>query len=109
MSKIGQKSATQLTAPNTATEAFNVGSKKPASAEFLVTVASINTNVVVQPQYSDDEFATVKAKGQPETIVANGVVAIPASVNYKDARLYFVSESGGTAATIDVAFAQFTN
>lgn len=107
MAQVGKTTHAQLTAASTATTPANIGNIQPASAEFLVTVASINTNVVVVPEYSNDGFSTVAAKGAPVTITANGVYTIPASVNYKDRRLYFLSESGGTAATIDVQMVTF--
>lgn len=108
------ETATQLTAPGNSDEVSVEGSKDHT---VQVKVASINTNVVVQLEGSVDgtNFFILPLEGvvvSGITITAN-VATITANATYllyvkdvaiKNIRLNFVSESGGTAATIDTKF-----
>ena len=105
--RITKQTLTQLTAPGT-TAWVEMGRLKPASADLEVIVAAINTNVVVKVEYSEDGSA-VAASSLSETITANGTYNIPLSVRYRLVRLNFVSEAGGTDATVDSSVAQHTN
>lgn len=107
MSRVTIDIHTQLTSDGVSTEPVNMGKIQPASAEFLVEVTDVDTNVVLVPEYSNDNFDTVVAKGQAVTLTADGIFTIPASVNYEFSRLYALSESGGTAVTIDVTTVMF--
>lgn len=113
-SRIKQTSITQLTAAGQ-TVATNVSSFKNVGYSF--TVASINTNVVVGMQgtiddsnwfeMSLDSTAVTGASylANRVTITANGTYYIYArNVNVSQVRFNFISELGGTAATIDVDF-----
>lgn len=101
----------QLTAPG-------VGSSIPALDykyhTFQVTLAASDTNVVVRVEGSADgtNFFTLPLKSTPVTGMAIAVnqatLTIDGSyglivdaVKVKEIRLRFVSESGGTAATVD--------
>jgi|TARA_R100001015_G_C4545235_1_gene108345 hypothetical protein len=96
-----------LTAPATGT-ALEVAVNNLFSTKnytFMVTVASINTNVIVRLEGSLDgtNYATLLAN---RTISANGstfenVVNKP----FKWLRPVFVSEAGGTAATVTLSIA----
>ena len=111
---VWEKTATQLVAPGNSDE-FNVEGSSLHTAE--VTVASINTNVVVQLEGSVDgtNFMILPLEGavvsglsitaNVATITANGTYLLYVKdVALKEIRLKFVSESGGTAATIDTKF-----
>lgn len=91
----------QLTAPGS-TSAFSlVGYNK---ATVSVVVASINTNVVlrVEGSMNGTNWFNLNASNVDTTITANGTYGFNASSVVADSiRLTFVSESGGTAATID--------
>ena len=69
------------------------------------TVASINTNVVVQLEgrlTGSSNWVTLDPSQTSTTITANGTYGFRAILTVEDIRFNFVSESGGTAATIDV-------
>lgn len=107
----------QLSAPG-ATSALDVSGLK--NHTFQVTVATINTNVILAIEGSNDgtNFFEVPAGPQVNVIVtgmthASGRYTITANGNYrivaqnesiKHIRLRFVSESGGTTATISPVY-----
>ena len=97
--KIATYTLAQLTAPGNSSS-VGLGNTMPANAVFDITIASINTDCTVEVQASDDNFSTI-VHGISKTITANGVYALSVPINHNAVRLSFVSETGGTAATID--------
>ena len=99
----------QITAAATASDTIQMftddGKIIYVSAIFAVTVAAINTNVVVRIEGSLDNVSwfNVDEDEADMTYTANGTYGIryqgQGEIRYL--RLYWVSESGGTAATID--------
>lgn len=91
---------TQLTAPgSTTTRAMSRG-----VARIIYTVANINTNVVIRAEgrmHSSEDWFNLSTGDI--TITANGTYAIFIEQFVTEIRFTFVSESGGTAATIDVS------
>lgn len=92
-----------LTAPGQSVTVNALYSDYKISAQ--VTVSSINTNVVVRLEVSNDgtNWVNANSSGTDQTLTANGsymlaVSDIPVSL----ARLLFVSETGGTAAVLNV-------
>lgn len=105
---------TQLVAPGVTDEVSVEGAKNHTTS---VTVASINTNVLLQVEGSVDgtnyfklPLEDVVVSGlaitsNVATITANGTYLLYVKdVTIKNIRTNFVSESGGTAATIDVLY-----
>lgn len=94
---------TQLTAAG-ATPALNVGDLSEHVLQY--TVGAINDNVVLRCEGSNDgiNFFNLSSEDVDVTVVANGTNAFVYSgkVNYIRGR--FVSESGGTAATVDFVY-----
>lgn len=90
----------QLIVPGS-TPAFSmVGYKR---ATIAVVVAAINTNVVLRAEGSMDgtNWFNLSADNTDTTITANGTYGFNVEVAVDNIRLNFVSESGGTNATID--------
>lgn len=73
-------------------------------SEHLIqcTVAAINTNVVLRIEGSLDgtNFFNLSASDEDKTITANGTYAFRYVGMVDYIRVRFVSESGGTAATV---------
>ena len=96
-------SFTQLTAAGV-TPALNVGELSTHILQY--TVAAINTNVVLRFEGSADgtNFFNLSGDNVDVTVVANGTNAFvyDGRVNYVRGR--FVSESGGTAVTVDFVY-----
>lgn len=92
---------TQLTAIGTTTSRSMSGYSK---AFITVLVASINTNVVVRIEGSNDgtNWTNLSVLNVDTTISANGVVGFVFEGCPAFIRTNFVSEAGGTAATVDV-------
>lgn len=94
---------TQLTAPG-ATASRDVGDLSTHILQY--TVAGINDNVVLRMEGSVDgtNFFNLSSEDVDVTVVANGTNAFvyDGRVNYIRGR--FVSESGGTAATVDFSY-----
>jgi hypothetical protein len=104
---------TQLTAPGDTAEVLvnNYG-----VYGYTFTVASIDTNVIVNLEGSIEQsnYAELPLKNTAVTtgaissnrmtITANGTYVIYSDAPMKDVRFNWVSESGGTAATIDTDF-----
>lgn len=94
---------TQLTAAG-ATAALNVGDLSTHILQY--TVAGINDNVVLRMEGSVDgtNFFNLSSEDVDVTVVANGTNAFvyDGRVNYIRGR--FVSESGGTDATVDFSY-----
>ncbi len=104
MVKLGTKSITTLTAPGGST-VLEVGNQPIVKLVAKVTVASINTNVVIR--FETDEstsFSAVTGQTLDETITANGTYLFDVPVDNSFVRLNFVSEAGGTAATVACDF-----
>ena len=101
---------TQLTAAATATTSIDLRSEDKMymykNILFQITVAGITTNVIVRGQGSldDENWFNLDEDEMDVTYTANGTYSVryegDGEVRY--ARLYWVSESGGTAATLDV-------
>jgi hypothetical protein len=111
---VWSETASQLTAPGDTGEVTIEGSTDHTAQ---ITIASINTNVVVQLEGSVDStnFMILPLEGAVVTglAITNNVATITANGTYllyvkdvaiKDIHLTFVSEAGGTAATIDTKF-----
>ena len=95
---------TQLTAPGSTT---GFATSERINHSMFVTVAAINTTVVVRVEVSPDNsvWANLDISNLNTTITANGtyIFTVPeTAVGY--IRLTFVSETGGTAATIDCKY-----
>ena len=91
----------QFTAPGNGTAA-DVKWKRNHVMAF--TVASIDTNVVVRMEGSIDgtSFFNLNSQDSDTTITSNGTTCLYVdNIPLKHIRPVFVSESGGTAATID--------
>ena len=95
-----QTTLTQLTAAGSTAAVSMLGYTR---AFITLLVASIDTNVVVRIEGTNDgtNWTNLSTANTDTTITANGTysfvfVGCPASI-----RVTFVSESGGTAATID--------
>lgn len=94
----------QLTAAGNGTSIDTSGFKNHS---FYVTVASIDTNVVVRIEGSTDDstFANIDVAGTDITYTANGTYLLSkAEFPMKYARVVFVSESGGTGVTLDTVY-----
>jgi hypothetical protein len=95
---------TQLTAPGSTTGFATTGRNNHS---VFLTVAAINTTVVVRIEGSADNsaWANLDISGLDTTITANGtyLFAIP-ETPMAYIRATFVSETGGTAATIDCKY-----
>jgi hypothetical protein len=94
---------TQLTEPGSTT-----GFATPGKTDHTVaaTVAAINTNVVVRVEGSVDNTSwfNLDASETDTTISSNGTRGFKFTGALAYIRLTFVSESGGTAATIDAKY-----
>lgn len=90
----------QLTAPGNG-EIVVSGTVQAAGGQGEITLAAVDTNVVVRYDYSNDNFSTT-ATGIPVTLTANGTHVVPVLPGYAQVRPVFVSEAGGTAATLDI-------
>lgn len=95
---------TQLTAPGT-TQALDVTAFSRIHCQYVIT--TINTNVVVRLEGSNDgtNWSNL-AQGEVDTTrTANGAYSfVITGIPLFRIRFNFVSETGGTAATIDVRF-----
>lgn len=116
--------------PYTAATMLNLGSKSAPGtadanawrpvmcrrwAQFIITIASINTTVDIECECSHDAlsaavdegtWAGVKADGESDPTVqysANGSYVLNFTGEYKHLRLRFASEDGGTAAVVSVS------
>lgn len=77
-------------------------------AQFIITIASINTTVDIECECSHDAdtWAGVKADGESDPTVqysANGSYVLNFTGEYKHLRLRFADEDGGTAAVVSVS------
>jgi hypothetical protein len=99
-SQFATKTHAQLDAAGNG-EVVELGKRQPASAEYEVTVANIDTSVDVRMDYSDDGFSTT-IQGETHQLTANGTYVFKAAVGYRAMRPVFAAEAGGTAVTIDV-------
>lgn len=103
MARIAEVKNTQFTTPDSGRGlSLRLDKTGAVSGEAEFTIASINTNVLIGLQYSDDNFETIK---DVETLqpTANGKYTLRVRVgNAKAVRPVFSTESGGTAAVIDV-------
>jgi len=91
----------QLTAPGNGTT-FKVDQLGAPNALCRVVVAAINTNVIVRVEQSvNSNFSTIDQRTPDTTITANGNYEIDYQIRHPFVRVVFVSETGGTAATLD--------
>lgn len=92
---------TALTAPSTGTTGRD--GRGYQYLQFLLSVSAINSSVTVRPEVSPNNTDWYPL-GENYSIYANGsdslIFAYPQPLQY--VRLFFVSESGGTNAIIDV-------
>lgn len=100
---------TQLTAPGTTTTRNFAAYKR---ATCWVNLASINTSVTVQiegrPTSSGSWYSLIprslNASPASETLTGNGLYVYQVDTTAEELRFNFVSESGGTTATLDVVW-----
>jgi len=92
---------TKLTALGS-TAARDVSLHKRITFEY--TVANINTNVIVrfEGRLGKGNFANLDADEVDTTVTSNGTFLAQFTARLSEVRFTFVSELGGTAATIDV-------
>lgn len=92
----------QLTAPSTSTNSRNMDGFNRAF--ITATVANINTNVVLRIEGSNDNsnWVNLNASDADTTITANGTYGFQYVGCPQHIRTTFVSESGGTSATVNV-------
>lgn len=90
----------QLTAAGSTAAFSMVGYKR---ATIAAVVAAINTNVVLRAEGSMDgtNWFNLDANNSDTTITANGTYGFNVEAAIDNIRLTFVSESGGTAVTVD--------
>lgn len=90
----------QLTAPGV-TSAFSMVGYKHATVS--VTVATINTSVTLRVEGSLDgtNWFNLSANDTDTTYTANGTYGFVVEATVDNIRLNFVSEAGGTAATVN--------
>jgi len=97
------ENATQLTAVgNTAW----IKTLQNTNHTIMVKVANINTNVVVRVEgtINGTDAFNMSDLNSDTTITANGNYAFMMSGAIQAIRLNFVSETGGSAATLDVSY-----
>lgn len=96
-------SITQLTEPGASAW---IATGKALNHTVAVTVASIDTNVVVRIEGTIDgtNVFNLSDTDTDTTITANGTYGFMATGSLIGIRVNFVSESGGTAATIDAKY-----
>ncbi len=107
MAYTNKRSQTQLTAPGTT--ATLPLAKYGASRWYQVVVATIDTNVVLRVEYTNTASGSVTARSQDFTLTANGTYTLAVFGQDNFTRLNFVSESGGTNATITATLCEETN
>ena len=76
---------------------------------FRVVVAAINTSLVIRAEYATTASGAVTARGMDYTITANGTYTLPVFATDNFVRLNFVSETGGSAVTLDATLTEETN
>lgn len=98
--------ATQLTAPGRTDVKLKPQTSGAIVLEAIVTVASIDTSVSLNWDFSNvADFSVIEAVSPTTTITANGTYVLTCSVtNNTFAALNFAAEAGGTAATVDVTY-----
>lgn len=96
-----QFATTQLTAPGSTPARSMAGYSK---AYIQVVITNINTNVVVRIEGSNDgtNWANLSANNSDTTFTTNGTYAFQYQGCPANIRTTFVSETGGTAAVLDV-------
>lgn len=104
--KVQELAITQLTAPGDA-DSIQMGSVQPASGQVEVTIATIDTSIDVNMEYSNTSDFASSVTGPVEQFTANGSYVLPMAVGYRYARLVFADEVGGTAATVDAVYKTF--
>lgn len=94
---------TQMTAPGASAW---IATGKALNHTVAVTVANIDTNVVVRIEGTIDGTLAFNLSDTDSdtTITANGTYAFMANGSLTGIRVNFVSESGGTAATVDAKY-----
>lgn len=105
MAQLNRRTQTQLTAPGVTADLKLAPYAGPRW--FQVVVAAINTSVVVRSESTDG--TTVTAQTPDVTITANGTYLIPVYASNSHVQFNWVSEAGGTAATLDVTLVEETN
>jgi hypothetical protein len=94
-----QRVQTQLTAPGTTAKlklTQRVGDKF-----YKVVLATVDTNIIVRVEYTNTSAGSVTGRGQDITLTANGTYTLPVFPLDNFVYLNFVSETGGTGATVD--------
>ena len=94
---------TRMTKPET-TQVISCRENVQHVFQFLV--ANINTNIVVRMEGSLDGnyFFNLDINNVSLTVTANGAYGFKSTARIKFIRLVWVSESGGTAATLDAHY-----
>lgn len=99
---IGKTTITQITAPGNG-DIYDLGKVLPKNAEVEVTLATVETNVVLKMQYCDASNFSSVINGKSYTLTANGTYVFPVAKGYKYLRLILVSESNtGILTGLDV-------
>lgn|SRR5574343_697347 len=96
------RTQTQLTAPGTT--AHLPISKNGGVKYFSLVCATLNTSVTVRVENTNG--TSVVSQGIDQVISANGTYNIPVFPASSHIRLNFVSEVGGTAATITPTYVE---
>ena len=96
-------SITQLTEPGASSW---ISTGKSINHTIVVTIAAINTNVVLRIEGTIDgtNAFNLSDSDTDTTITANGSYAFMASGILTGIRVNFVSESGGTDSTVDAKY-----
>jgi len=98
--RLTPRTQTQLTAPGTTAKlklTQRVGDKF-----YKVVLATVDTNVVVRVEYANTSAGSVTGRSQDYTLTANGTYTLPVFPLDNFVYFNFVSETGGTGATLDV-------
>lgn len=92
---------TQLTEPGTSSW---IATGKNSIHTLVATVAVINTNVILRAEGTIDGTIAFPLAATDSTITANGSTVITYSGPLTHIRVNFVSEDGGTDATVDAKY-----
>lgn len=94
---------TQMTAPGASAW---IATGKALNHTIALTVANIDTNVVVRIEGTIDgiDAFNLNTSGIDTTLTANGTYGFKYTGSLTGIRVNFVSESGGTAATINAKY-----
>lgn len=107
MAYTNRRTQTTLTDPGTTTSLKLA--PYAASRHYRLVVATINTSIVVRAEYQATSGGAVTGRGMDYTITANGTYSLPVFPIDSFVRFNFVSEVGGTAASVAATLVEETN